>query len=220
MSTPLFTLYHTFRTLFFPKTKKGVFITNLSAQDISLVAHPLFTKKKIYSFFPYNNALILLLIKALKFEKEKHAGILLGKSCAPFFAEYIAEKRSFGFYSPLYIIPIPLHKKRKDERGYNQTEIILHALFKEMDDTSFLYRNDILIRKKYTKAHSLTSSKKERERNIKDAFFVEEKKKKDIQGKDVLIFDDVTTTGSTLLEAKKTLKNAGARKVLLVALAH
>lgn len=105
------------------------------------------------------------------------------------------------------ILPIPLHKKRNNERGYNQSELLAIGLSEKL---SLDYKTDTLIRFKETKPQ-IELSKKERALNIKSAFRV--KNKKIIRGKTIILVDDVTTTGLTLDEAGKALKSAGARSI-------
>ncbi len=75
-----------------------------------------------------------------------------------------------------------------------------------------------MVKKRHTKAQSKTKSRKERLVNVKNSFVVRKAEK--IKGKNIIIFDDVTTTGATLKEAKKVLKKAGAKKVYFMTMAH
>ncbi len=108
--------------------------------------------------------------------------------------------------SPDLIIPIPLHKRRLRWRGFNQSELLAKSieLTIPIDTTS-------LTRKKYTTSQVKVKSRKKRIDNIKGAFCVTEPEK--IKGKSILLIDDVITTGSTIDECAKVLKNAGAKKV-------
>lgn len=104
------------------------------------------------------------------------------------------------------IIPIPLAKKRRKKRGYNQAEYIAVYLGKRMGipvDTR------VLKRVKETRPQKQLGDK-ERTKNIKDAFAVSDKQK--IQ-KMVLLVDDIYTTGSTLDEAARVLKASGVQAV-------
>ncbi len=105
------------------------------------------------------------------------------------------------------IIPVPIHKKRKLIRGYNQTELIARDLANNLD---LKLEKNILIKEINTKAQS-ESNKMERQTNIIDAFKIQNLQK--IKNKNVLIFDDIYTTGSTANECAKVLKKAQAKKV-------
>lgn len=106
------------------------------------------------------------------------------------------------------IVPVPLHKKRYNWRGFNQAELISEEL-------SLIFKLEIasgaIIRIKNTKPQMKIGSLAERRRNIEGAFFVE--KAKTIKDKDVIIVDDVSTTLSTIDECAKAVKKAGAKNV-------
>ena len=106
------------------------------------------------------------------------------------------------------IISIPLHRKRKAVRGYNQAYLISKALSQLME----IPEKSSLIKRKYnTKPQSILSGK-ERLKNIKNAFDLQDRS--EIKGKRILIIDDIMTTGSTLNELGKLLKSKGALKVV------
>lgn len=104
------------------------------------------------------------------------------------------------------IVPVPLHKKRKRTRGYNQAEIIAKHLGNltgiETDTKS-------VVRRKYTRPQKELNDR-ERQKNLKEAFEVTSNWRK---AKNVLIIDDIYTTGSTIDAIAKTLKEAGTQKV-------
>ena len=103
----------------------------------------------------------------------------------------------------LIIIPTPLHKKREIERGFNQSELLAKELNTKLT-------KNVLFRKKNIK-HQADLNKQEREKNIKDCFAI--KNSNIIKNKNILLIDDVITTGSTLNEQARLLKQNNARKV-------
>ena len=111
------------------------------------------------------------------------------------------------------IIPVPIHKKRKLQRGYNQTQLIAKEISKNID---IKLCNNVLIKNKNTIAQSKLNKNK-RKQNIKGAFKV--LNVQNIQGKNVLLFDDIYTTGSTANECSKILKEAGAKTVGVLTIA-
>ncbi|MGC9048762.1 MAG: ComF family protein [Patescibacteria group bacterium] len=115
--------------------------------------------------------------------------------------------------NPDLVIPIPLHKRRLLYRGFNQSEILAKILCQKF---SWPLTNNILKRIKSTRSQTNLSSQKRWE-NIKDAFRVTDSKL--IKNKNVVLIDDVFTTGATLEEAAKTLKKAGAKTVWAITLA-
>jgi len=122
-----------------------------------------------------------------------------------------------GFYKKLSIYfviqPIPLTKIKYNERGFNQAKII-SAFFQKFFHFPIV---DLLIRKKETLAQAQLGSLGGRYRNVRGAFQVVNKKH--LNDKKVILVDDVVTSGSTVKEAARVLKEAGAKKVYVLALA-
>ena len=119
------------------------------------------------------------------------------------------------------ILSVPLHKKRLRQRGYDQSQLIAKELAKKFNynlhnKKELIYYNNILIKNKNTKPQSL----KDMQSRIKDVIGIYEVKNiEKILGKNIVIFDDIYTTGSTLKECKKVLLEAGAKNVGILALA-
>lgn len=111
------------------------------------------------------------------------------------------------------LVPIPLSSKRLRKRGYNQAELLAKELEKQFGLTVEL----LLKRVRETKPQ-YGLKREERIENIKEAFALNDQRSMtNFQGKTVLLVDDVLTTGSTMSEAAKILKKAGAKEVWGVA---
>ena len=111
------------------------------------------------------------------------------------------------------ITSIPIHKKRKNERGYNQSELIAKEIARNIRDFKYLkFLNKI----KNTQKQSLLG-KNERENNAKDAYEVINEEI--ICNKKIIIFDDIYTTGATANECARLLKENGAKEILILSLA-
>lgn len=96
------------------------------------------------------------------------------------------------------IIPVPLHKKRRRKRGYNQAEVIAKHLGKLMD---IPVDGKAVVRKRYTEPQKVLNDK-ERRKNLKGAFEV---KKGKVQSGNILLIDDIYTTGSTIDEIARVI---------------
>jgi len=107
------------------------------------------------------------------------------------------------------IVAMPLHVLRRFERGYNQAELIARPIADALDKPLLA---SALRRRKGTDRQARLSAL-ERRRNVEDAFDVRAEALPRIQGKALLLVDDVMTTGATLAAAARTLKKAGARAV-------
>jgi len=114
--------------------------------------------------------------------------------------------------TPIFV-PIPLHSWRKRWRGFNQAEVLCQILSQQLS----LPSTSVLVRCKSTKVQK-NLKKDERIKNVSGAFKLAPKA--DIKEKNVILVDDVTTTGATLLEAAKILKRNGAEKVFCLTVAR
>ncbi len=139
-------------------------------------------------------------IKLLKFHKRIKLGLFL--------ADIVNNHNPYNNFD--FIVPVPLHKNRFRERGFNQSEIISYKLSKS---TQKAILNSVLFRTKDTK-HQFELNKKERKINVQGAFETNKPTNSIIKDSTILIVDDIYTTGSTISECKKELIKNGAKKVL------
>lgn len=107
------------------------------------------------------------------------------------------------------IIPIPLHPGKYRKRGYNQAAVLAEEIGKLLGIPA---EESVLARIKKTGPQKKLGPGKRRQ-NLKGAFLVQGKRKAALRGRTVLLIDDIYTTGSTLDEAARILKKAGAEKV-------
>ena len=111
------------------------------------------------------------------------------------------------------IIPVPISKKRFYQRGYNQSELLAKEIAKSTElklENNCLYKNkDIIEQSKL--------NKEERIENIKNVYLIKNIKR--LENKKVLLIDDIYTTGSTVNECSKVLKNSGIQKISILTIA-
>lgn len=122
--------------------------------------------------------------------------------------------RNIGAENIDMIVPVPLHPVKLRERQFNQSELLAAHLARKMNKSVV---KDKVKRIKYT-APQTELNRDQRLRNVRGAFLV--RKNADFREKTVLLVDDVLTTGATLHECAKALKDAGAKKVVALALAR
>jgi ComF family protein len=151
---------------------------------------------RTYTPFIYQGA-IRYLITHLKFGADYKNARLLG--------QLLAEHLHDTAERPDCIIPIPLHKSRYRERGFNQAIEIARILSKELQIPLDL---DSCIRHRDT-PHQIALPAKQRRKNMKNAFSL----RKPITAQHVAIIDDVMTTGTTAHELAVVLKKSGVAKV-------
>lgn len=113
------------------------------------------------------------------------------------------------------IIPIPLSKKRRLERGFNQAEILASILAKKSGKR---LASDNLVRTIHTPMHRAAMDRKAREMSVKNAFEV--KHPKVVRNERILLVDDIFTSGATASNCAKVLKKNGASEVNVITLAR
>lgn len=158
----------------------------------------------------YANPVVKKLIHQLKFNFLKSAAEPLGD----IIANYVTGCPDL---SPLHlagatIVPIPLSKQRERFRGFNQSALIAERLGMLL---GLPVEKALLLRVRHAKPQSETSNAAERERNIAGCFVVCREPPQNI-----ILIDDVVTTGSTFREAAKALRSAGARVIIPIAAAR
>lgn len=112
------------------------------------------------------------------------------------------------------IIPVPIHKIRKNERGYNQSELIAKKIAENIE--SLKYENQVVKKVIHNNMQS-SLDKSSRNQNVKNVYKVVNIQK--IKNKRIILFDDIFTTGSTVNEISKILKQNGAKQILVLTIA-
>jgi competence protein ComFC len=153
--------------------------------------------------------IIKKLIHEFKYSGKDYLGKPLGSLMNEFIRDYHLPVEYLDF-----IIPMPLHKSRLREREFNQAEILSREVGKEFNK---IVLADTLIRTKPTKTQTELAIEKRRQ-NVEKSFRVN--RPEGIKNANLLLIDDVLTTGATANEATKILKEAGANIVLLLTLAN
>ena len=110
------------------------------------------------------------------------------------------------------LIPVPIHKKRLKERGYNQAEVFANELSKLLNIPVY---NDYLIRKKATVPLKLLDVQ-ERANNLKKAFII---RPNSVELETIIIIDDIYTTGATIDEISRVLRDNGVQKIYFLTVA-
>lgn len=159
----------------------------------------------IFYFYDFNNEIISKLIHILKYKYAYDVARFLANIIVNNFYEFISD------YNDLIIVPVPLNKKRFNERGFNQSEVVLDRVMGALQcaRTCNLKILNLLKRIKDT-GHQADLSKEDRNSNLKDAFCMNDVVNfEKYKNYNIIIFDDVVTTGNTIDKCAKVLKDNG-----------
>ncbi len=200
----------------FPPTKSALELRAISPLNIFSIfpIAPIPPYPFIISLFAYKHPLVSEFIWNIKYKKDRHALECGGYALYVKLLE-MPEMRAEKTEKTI-LVPIPISKKRRKERGYNQCELLIESLLK-FDKENILGKNyEILTRKK----DLLKQTMKDRTERLKMNNVFEVKKDNDLLDKNIIIIDDVATTGSTLREAREILLRVGYKNIRALTLAH
>lgn len=186
------------------------------------------TDRWIFPMFDYRHPPIKKAIWLLKYKGKKS----LAKDFAEFLyrnmLQELADLKVMENFKEAILVPLPIDKSRKRERGFNQSELLCDMLIK-LDlaaqaggSANFKLDKNILVKIKDTGHQARIENRTARLKNIVGSFAISNEKinSGELMGRNIILIDDVTTTGATLTEAKKILKQFGARKVIAFTVAH
>ena len=173
---------------------------------------------QIYSVLNYQDDSVRGVLHAFKFSNRRDLAAPLAQFLHDRLLNGLEELETMeGFTEPL-LVPIPMSKREKHRRGYNQAELLCSELDTMSKESLFAYKPNALLKHKDTQSQSRTKNKKERLANVVGCFTIKDPAL--VRNQNIILVDDIVTTGATLGEAMKVLKKAGARKVIAITIAH
>lgn len=182
--------------------------TNYTENKISKVFYGRVTIEKAYSLlFFRKKGITKKLIHELKYKGNQDIGVLFGN----WLGALLAENKEFSDVD--FIVPVPLHKKRKKERGYNQVFKFGYFLSKHL---TIQLIEEKLIRTSYSKTQTF-KSRFERFKDLETKFLLNDTSF--FKNKHVLLIDDVITTGATLEACAKELQKTPKIKISILTIA-
>jgi len=207
--------------LLFPPTcigcgKRNVYLCFKCVENIKVSEAKL--EKNIYPIFSYKDKVIKKALWNLKYKGH----MSIAKPLALLIHDRILEELSDleimdDFKNPI-LVPIPLSKRRLRERGFNQSEEIAKEIYKIDDGNTFEFAPNALLKIKETESQVKIKDRVERLKNLNGCFAVKNSEK--VRGRNIILIDDITTTGTTINEAKETLLRADVKKVIAFTVAH
>ncbi|MDA3812969.1 MAG: ComF family protein [Candidatus Cloacimonetes bacterium] len=154
------------------------------------------------------NKVVQNLIHEFKYNEMTKIAKFLGKLSQ----EYIEKFQPFDHID--YVAPVPLHKVKKRSRGFNQSELLTREISKKMN---WEHLPNLIERKRFTETQTKLN-KEQRRKNVSFAFKINSKY--NIKGKNILLVDDVFTTGATANSITVALKEKQVNKVYVFTIAR
>ncbi len=193
--------------------------------------------KTIISLFSYRDPLVRQAIWELKYRGNKKIARLLSEALYDELLAFLEEYAPLTNFTDPLLIPIPLSKKRESERGFNQCRLLCDELMHldgalpssplqrgglrwggtEIKGNNFTLSPTALRKIKDTQSQTKQDTRKKRLENLDGCFAAENAA---VAGRNIILIDDVATTGATIEEARRTLRSASARKVIAFTIAH
>ncbi len=170
----------------------------------------------ITSLLSYQEQAVEDCIRALKYDASPEAAQLLADVLAEYLREEIAQIHAFSS-APVLLVPVPLHRRRFRERGFNQVALVLERLSPEFKNGELSTISFGVIERTRETTPQTRLPRIERIENVKDAFALAETEA--AQDSHIILIDDVTTTGATLFEASRPLERVHT-SFTLIALAR
>jgi competence protein ComFC len=204
---------------FFPKKKTVLDIENLAKENKlrTLSTAPETPYTFIRSIFQYKDPKVRNLVWEIKYALNP----ILTDAIAQIMSEEIMsffEERGHFISKDWIIVPIPSSKKHEKERGFNQTKELCLKIIKYLPENTLTYEPNAIIKTKETTPQAKIRNRNQRLKNLRGVFNTI--KNINLSNKNVILVDDVVTTGSTLIEARRALKEAGVKRVIAITIAH
>lgn len=174
--------------------------------------------KWIFPLYEYRHPSIKKSVWLLKYKGKRPIASVFAEVMYGRIIEELADLSVMENFREPLLVPIPLSKARYRERGFNQAELICRKLAELDGEKNFKLEKNVLIKPKDGVHQAKIENRAERIKNMVGSFATANEEK--VKGRNIILVDDVITTGATLSEAKKVLRNAGARKIIAFTIAH
>lgn len=170
----------------------------------------------IHPLFHYKDRKVKAIVWELKYKDNTRPLEYIGKLLYDEIIALVSDILLFNNDAQFLLIPIPISNERRAERGYNQSEYIAKEILANDLEHVLLYAPQWFSKTRETATQNKSHTKQERLENLIGCF----EARPEVEGKYIILIDDVVTTGSTLSEARKTLLEAGTQDVYAFTIAH
>ena len=199
----------------FPPSARTKFVRSLTKADLeNLPAADQIPKDNVYALFRYANATTRNIVQAAKYDSCRYGAQIMGHLLHDHLLTICAKNRIIT--DTIMLVPIPLSKKRKRQRGFNQCRRIIKYICQQDNENNFQLMK--ALEKPEATQPQASLSQSQRRENLRGSFTLADDLS--VTNKNVIIIDDVTTTGATFAEACSTLKKDNPENVYAVAFSH
>lgn len=173
----------------------------------------------------YKNPVVQEIIRTLKYQKVRGAiepiRLIIDRYLSNLDNQRLMVKGQWSMVKGWAIVPLPLHRTKERKRGFNQTFLIAETLRQCLEIleirspeeiVSPKIETEILLKTRDAKSQTKAKDYEERKEFVKDSFKIKYPER--IKGKNIILVDDIYTSGATMKEAVRVLKTAGAEKVI------
>lgn len=212
-------LYEVFLSLILPKDTETLYLESLTEDEILFLVPRAneIDDDKYKAIFQYKNKIARQAIWEIKYRANKNITRKFSKILYEFILEELSDQIAFSNFNNPLLIPIPASKNSLREKGFNQSELIAREMKKIDGGKNFEINLNALNKIKETPHQSKLKNKEKRLKNLKGCFSADANL---VNKRCIILIDDVITTGATFKEVEKTLKNAGAKKIIGFTIAH
>ncbi len=215
-----FKFWAMFMDFLFPKSKRLLGLEELTAAKLLSILPPAEKVKddNVIVLFDYKHTLTRELVWQLKYEGNKKVAEKFGDILYDAIMGELEDRGWFEKFPNPILMPMPISDKRRFERGWNQAELLCEEIIKRDLSKTFRYKPRQLVKHFHTERQTTTTSKAERMENIRNSMKLLAPAV--VEDEHIILVDDVYTTGATYTEARRALKEAGAKKIIFFSIAH
>jgi competence protein ComFC len=168
-----------------------------------------------YSLYDYQNKKVKKLIRYLKNHRDPALKKILAKEMHDYLLPILADFYEFHEFEKPFIIPVPISRKRKKERGFNQCDDLAKYLARYITGAQYIKNG---IKKHNSAKQSLIKKRVDRYKNAHQSFSLQNKTM--FRNADIIIVDDLVTSGATLSAVIRELKKSKTRNIIAITIAH